>query len=144
MTQAKNGDKVKVHYTGKLEDKTIFDSSQDREPLEFQIGSGQVIKGFDQAVQGMAVDENKTVTIPPDEAYGILQEKMIFDVPKEKLPKDLKPEVGMQLSMQGNDGRSLPVTVVTIGETSIKLDANHPLAGKTLIFDLKMVAIQTA
>jgi peptidylprolyl isomerase len=141
MSQAKSGDTVKIHYTGTLEDGTTFDSSQGRDPLEFEIGSGQVIPGFDKAVEGMAVGESKEVTIPADEAYGPRHEQMVQDVPMSALPPDLEPEVGMALSAQGQDGSELRLTVTEVKEDSITVDGNHPLAGQPLTFAIELVNI---
>lgn len=141
MSQAKSGDTVKIHYTGTLEDGTQFDSSQGRDPLEFELGSGQVIPGFEKAVEGMAVGEEKSVTIDSDDAYGPRQDQMVQEVPKTALPPDLNPEEGMALQAQGQDGQPINLTVTGIGEETITVDANHPLAGKNLKFDIELVAI---
>jgi peptidylprolyl isomerase len=142
MSVATKGNTVKVHYTGKLKDGTIFDSSQDREPLEFILGDGKMIKGFDVAVQGMQVGDDKSVTIPADEAYGQKREDMMLDVPMEQVPADIKPEVGMDLSIQNQQGQPTPVKVVHVDEAKITLDANHPLAGQDLVFDIKLVEVK--
>ncbi len=141
MAEAKKGDRVKVHYTGKLEDGSVFDSSREREPLEFELGGGMMIKGFDTAVTGMQVGESKTAEIPAGEAYGEHNAEMVIEVPKAQLPPDLKPEVGQQLGMQQPNGQSVPVRVTQVKEESIEIDANHPLAGKDLIFELELVEI---
>ena len=142
MVQAKAGDKISVHYTGKLTDGTLFDSSTGREPLEFEIGSGMVIKGFDEGVAGMTVGEKKTVHIPAAEAYGDMNPEHMAVFNKSEIPSDIPYEVGMQLNMhQDGSGQVMPVTVVEVTDTTITLDANHPLAGKDLIFDLELVAI---
>ena len=141
MAEAKKGDRVKVHYTGKLEDGSVFDSSKEREPLEFELGGGMMIKGFDTAVTGMQVGESKTAEIPAGEAYGEHNAEMVIEVPKTQLPPDLKPEVGQQLGMQQPDGQSVPVRVTEVKEESIEIDANHPLAGKDLVFELELVEI---
>ncbi|MHA7130795.1 FKBP-type peptidyl-prolyl cis-trans isomerase [Algoriphagus namhaensis] len=139
--QAKKGDAVQVHYTGKLEDGTVFDSSVSREPLGFTLGDGNMIKGFDSAVDGMAVGDKKTVTIPSAEAYGERRDDMMIDVPIEQVPANIKPEVGIQLTLQGGNGQPMPVTVTHVDEEKITLDANHQLAGKDLIFDIELVKI---
>ena len=141
MQQAKSGDTVKVHYHGRLTDGTTFDSSTGREPLEFEVGSGQVIKGFDDGVTGMTVGDKKTVRIPVADAYGPKDESMVIEFPKENFPADLKPEAGMQLNMTNGSGQVIPVVIVAVGDTSVTLDANHPLAGQELIFDLELVDI---
>ena len=142
MAQAKAGDKINVHYTGKLTDGTLFDSSVEREPLEFEIGSGMVIKGFDEGVTGMSVGDKKTVHIPAADAYGDMNPEHMAVFNKAEIPSDIPYEVGMQLNMhQDGSGQVMPVTVVEVTDTTITLDANHPLAGKDLIFDLELVSI---
>ena len=141
MSQAASGDNVKIHYTGKLEDGTQFDSSEGRDPLEFELGSGQVIPGFDKAVEGMAVGESKSVTIEPDDAYGARNDQMVQEVPKSALPDDLKPAEGMQLQAQGPNGQVMQLVVTDVGDESITVDGNHPLAGKSLNFDINLVSI---
>ncbi len=142
MQQVKSGDKVKIHYHGTLSDGTIFDSSLQREPLAFEVGSGAVIPGFDAGVTGMAVGEKKTINIPFMEAYGPVQEEYIMEFPKERFPEDMVPEVGMQLNMSNGAGQNFSVTIVEVKEEVVILDANHPLAGKDLIFDLELVEIE--
>ena len=141
MQQVKSGDKVKVHYHGKLTSGVTFDSSAGREPLEFEVGSGMVIKGFDEGVTGMIVGEKKTINIPADEAYGPVNPDMLMDFPKERFPADLQLELGMQLMMSDPSGQQFPVKVNEIKEDVIVLDGNHPLAGEELIFDLELVEI---
>jgi peptidylprolyl isomerase len=141
MTTAKQGDTVHIHYSGALDDGTVFDSSAGRDPLSFTIGSGQVIPGFEEAVIGMAIDEKKNVTIPVDKAYGPRNEELIMTVPKEQVPPDLNPEVGQKLQMQGPNNTPVVVEVTEVAEEHIKLDANPPLAGKDLIFDIELVEI---
>ncbi len=141
MAQVKSGDKVKVHYHGKLTSGETFDSSAGREPLEFEVGSGMVIKGFDEGVTGMAVGDKKTINIPFNEAYGPRNPEMVIDMPKERFPEDMEVEVGMPLVMSDGQGQQFQVTIVEIKETSVVLDANHPLAGKDLVFDLELVEI---
>ncbi len=141
MTAAKTGDSVKIHYTGKLADGTVFDSSNGREPLGFTLGSGEVIPGFDDAVTGMKVGESKSVTIPMDRAYGPRNEQMIIEVPRGQVPPDLEPEVGQRLQMGGPNGELVVVRVVGVDEQAVILDANPPLAGEDLNFDLELVAI---
>ena len=137
----KSGNTIKIHYHGRLSDGTTFDSSAGRTPLEFTVGSGQVIKGFDDGVQGMAVGDKKTIEIPFINAYGPEDPSMIIEFPKERLPEDMKPEIGMQLNMNNAEGQQFPVVVTEITDESIILNANHPLAGKDLIFDLELVEI---
>ncbi len=142
MQQVKSGDTVKVHYHGRLTDGSTFDSSSGREPLEFKVGTGQVIKGFDDGVTGMALGEKKTVQIPVHDAYGPKDESMVIEFPKENFPADMKPEEGMQLNMTNGSGQVIPVLVVEVGEETVVLDANHPLAGQELIFDLELMHIE--
>ncbi len=139
--KATKGSKVKVHYTGRLTSGEQFDSSAGREPLEFEVGAGMMIKGFDDAVVGMAVGDKKTITIPPHEGYGDSNPDMIVDFPRDRFPSDLVPEVGMQLNMSNGAGQNFPVTITEIKEESVTLDANHFLAGKDLIFDIEMVEV---
>ncbi len=139
--QAKKGDAVQVHYTGKLEDGSVFDTSANREPLGFTLGDGNMIKGFDTAVDGMELGEKVTVTIPAAEAYGERRDDMIIDVPIEQVPADIKPEIGMQLTLQGGNGQPMPVIVTDLDDKKITLDANHQLAGKDLIFDIELVKV---
>jgi FKBP-type peptidyl-prolyl cis-trans isomerase 2 len=141
MAQVKSGDKIKVHYHGKLISGETFDSSAGREPLEFEVGSGAVIPGFDDGVTGMAVGEKKTVNIPFDEAYGPRNPEMIIEMPKDRFPKDMEIEVGLPLGMSDQEGQQFQVTIVEIKEEVVMLDANHPLAGQDLIFDLELVEI---
>ena len=141
MQQVKSGDTVKVHYHGRLTDGTTFDSSTGREPLDFEVGSGQGIKGFDDGVAGMSVGEKKTIQIPVDEAYGPKDENMVVEFPKANFPEDLQPEVGMSLNMTNGSGQVIPVTIIDVKEDTVLLDANHPLAGQDLIFDLELVSI---
>lgn len=141
MAQAKNGDTVKIHYSGKLDDGTQFDSSEGREPLEFAVGSGQVIPGFEQAVEGMAVGESKSVSIPAEEAYGPHREELVQDLPASALPEGLTPEVGMQLQGRSGDGQALQVVVTDVKDEAITVDGNHPLAGQALNFSIELVDI---
>ncbi len=141
MSNAKAGDTVKIHYTGTLDDGTQFDSSAGRDPLEFELGGGQVIPGFDNAVEGMAVGENKNVRIEPDQAYGERHEQLVQQVPRSALPDDLEPEVGMGLQSQSPDGQVMMLMVTEVGDDNITVDANHPLAGQALNFDIELVEI---
>ena len=141
MAQAKNGDTVQIHYTGRLDDGTVFDSSEDREPLEFTLGENQVIPGFESAVEGMEEGESKTTEIPSEEAYGDHRDDLVVDVPKDRLPDGMDPDVGERLQMQSPDGHTFNATVVGTDQSSLKMDANHPLAGKDLTFDIELVNI---
>lgn len=141
MAQVKSGDKVKVHYHGKLTSGETFDSSQGREPLEFEVGSGMVIKGFDDGVTGMSVGDKKTINIPYNEAYGPRNPDMLIEMPKDRFPPDMELEQGMPLMMSDGQGQQFQVVIAEIKENAVMLDANHPLAGKDLIFDLELVEI---
>lgn len=141
MAEAKQGDTVAIHYTGRLDDGTVFDSSRDRDPLEFTLGEGKVIPGFEKAVEGMTEGETKETTIPPEEAYGPRNEEMVLTVERDRLPAELDPEVGQHLQMQTQDGQIFEVTVADLDDESVKLDANHPLAGQDLTFDLEVVRV---
>ena len=144
MVQAKEGDTVKVHYTGKLDDGTVFDTSDERAPLEFTIGSGQIISGFEKAVVGMEPGEIKTTTIPPEEAYGPRRDDMTLTVEREQFPEEIVPEPGQQLQVQQPDGRAAIVTVSEVSGSTVTLDANHPLAGRPLTFDIRLVDVVSA
>ncbi|MEY5034128.1 MAG: hypothetical protein RL447_506 [Bacteroidota bacterium] len=141
MSIAKTGDTVRVHYHGRLTSGETFDSSAERDPLEFELGTGQVIAGFDNGVTGMTIGEKKTIEIPFLEAYGPRNESMIIEMPKERFPSDMQIEIGMPLMMSDGQGQNLQVAVTDIQELTVTLDANHPLAGKDLIFDLELVEI---
>lgn len=141
MGAAKEGDTVRIHYTGTLRDGTVFDSSDGREPLEFALGAGHVIAGMDAGVTGMAVGEKKVLDIPCADAYGPINPAMRQAIPREGIPDDIPVEVGLQLQMQTPEGHMLPVTIVEFDEATVTLDANHQLAGQDLIFDVELVAI---
>ena len=141
MQQVKSGDTVNVHYHGKLTDGSTFDSSEGREPLSFTVGSGQVIKGFDDALIDMKVGDKKTVHIPVDQAYGHRNDDMMMEYPKSDFPADMQPTLGLQLHMSDNLGNVFPVVIADIKADIVLLDANHPLAGQDLIFDLELVSI---
>ena len=141
MAQARQGDTVHIHYTGRLMDGTMFDSSRDRDPLEITLGQGMVIPGFEKAVEGMSVGDQKTARIPVDEAYGPRRDELVMEVPRDRLPDGLDPQPGQQLRMQTPDGQAVPVVVAEAGERAIRIDANHPLAGEDLEFDLLLVKI---
>jgi peptidylprolyl isomerase len=141
MSEAKSGDKVKVHYHGKLTTGETFDSSEGRAPLEFEVGSGMVIKGFDEGVAGMKVGEKKTINIPVEEAYGPKNPEMLVEMPKDRFPSEMEIQEGMPLMMSDGSGQNFQVVVTEIREDSVVLDANHPLAGQDLIFDIELVEI---
>ena len=141
MAEVKNGDLVKVHYTGKLLNGEQFDSSTGREPLEFTVGAGQMIPGFDAALPGMKIGDKKTINIPAKDGYGETDETAIIEFPKENVPEDMKPEIGQQLTLSDREGRPFPVTVKEIKDDVIVLDANHFLAGKELVFDIELMEI---
>lgn len=139
--QAKYGDTVKVHYTGKLDDGTVFDSSVSQEPLEFQIGSGSIIPGFEQAIVGMTPGDSKTEVIPAEQAYGPYVEEMVVIIDRQQMPPEIEPEVGQQLQIQRSPDQIIPVVVTDVSGSKVTLDANHPLAGEDLTFDIELVDI---
>ncbi len=141
MAQAKLGDTVKVHYTGKLDDGTVFDSSANGEPLEFTIGDGNIIPGFEKAVVGMSPGDSKTELIPVEQAYGEHREDMIVVIDRAQMPPEMEPEIGQQLQIQQQSGQAIPVVITDISDSEITLDANHPLAGEDLTFDIQLVEI---
>lgn len=141
MSKVKEGDTVKVHYTGTLKNGEVFDTSKDREPLEFTLGQGQLIPGFENAVIGLSVGESTSVDIPSKEAYGEEREDLVINVPKDQLPSDVEPQVGMQLQVNQQNGQPVPVRIKEVGDTELTLDANHPLAGKDLSFEIKVVEL---
>ena len=143
MATAQQGNTVRVHYTGTLDDGTVFDSSYQRdEPIEFAIGQGDMIPGFEKAVVGMEVGDKKTANLPAAEAYGEQDPEMLINIPQQDIPDEINPEVGQQLAVQDNTGQQVPVTVVEVNEEGIVLDGNHPLAGKDLTFEIEMVEIR--
>lgn len=137
----KANDKVKVHYKGTLSSGEVFDSSEGREPLEFTLGQGQIIPGFEQGIMGMQVEESKTINIPAAEAYGEMKEELKQQVPKDKLPPEIKPEVGLQIMSRTTNGQEIPLVITEVNADSIVVDANHPLAGKDLIFEITLISI---
>ncbi|CUH84267.1 FKBP-type peptidyl-prolyl cis-trans isomerase [Thalassovita mediterranea] len=141
MTQVKTGDTVGIHYTGTLTDGSVFDSSEGRDPLSFEVGSGQIIPGLDKALPGMSIGDKKTVEVPAAEAYGPIQPGARQALPRADFPADIPAEVGLQLQMQTPEGQVLPVTIVEVTDEEITLDANHPLAGKDLTFAIELVSI---
>ncbi|MDQ3277111.1 MAG: peptidylprolyl isomerase [Bacteroidota bacterium] len=143
MQQAQDGDKVKVHYHGRLRTGETFDSSEGRDPLEFTVGAGQMIRGFDEGVKGMQVGDKKTVEIGANDAYGQREDGNLIEFPMDQFPPGMNPQQGMQLMLSNDQGQQFPVVVVEVKESSVVLDANHPLAGQDLIFDIEMVDIQS-
>jgi peptidylprolyl isomerase len=141
MAQAQQGDTVRVHYTGTLSDGTVFDSSQGRDPLEFTLGQGKVIPGFEQAVIGMGLGESRTAQIPVNQAYGPRDERMVLEIDRQQVPEDVELEIGDQLQLRRRDGDMSVVTVTDMTESSVTLDGNHPLAGEDLTFDIELVEI---
>ena len=141
MQQVKKGDTIQVHYHGTLADGAIFDSSTGREPLEFEVGVGMVIEGFDNGVLGMSVGDKRTVEIPAEQAYGPKNDDMVMEFPIDRFSTDMVPVVGMELNMSNNEGEQFPVVIIEVADEFVLLDANHPLAGKDLIFDLELVSI---
>lgn len=139
--QAQPGKTVKVHYQGTLPDGTVFDSSRGREPLEFTLGAGQVIAGFDKAVAGLAPGESRTATVPAAEAYGPRLGEMVLELPREQVPSELTVEVGQQLELRQEDGQTVPVTIADLSDETVTLDANHPLAGQDLTFEVELVEV---
>ena len=141
MAQAKPGDTVKVHYTGRLDDDTIFDTSANREPLQFTIGEGQIIPDFEQAIIGMNPGDSKTIQIQSDNAYGPHREEMVMVVDRKEFPEGLEPKVDQRLQVRQSDGQEYAVTVTAVSESQVTLDGNHPLAGKDLTFDIQLAEI---
>jgi len=142
LSRVKKGDTVKVHYTGTLNNGEIFDTSKEREPLEFTLGQGQLIPGFEKAVIGLSVGDSTQVEIPSTEAYGEERGDLIINVPKDQLPDEVTPEIGMQLQVNQPDGQPIPVRITEISESELTLNANHPLAGEDLKFEIELVAIK--
>ena len=141
MKSAQNGDKVKVHFTGKLENGNIFDTSQDKQPLEFTIGAGQMMPGFENSITGMETGSKKTFSVVPEEAYGPRREELVTTVEKSHFPPDITPAVGQQLQVTLPEGEVLAFSVTDISGDMVTIDANHPLAGETLVFDVELVEI---
>ena len=142
MAKPQQGQKVSVEYTGRLEDGTVFDSNVDGAPLEFQLGQQQVIPGFENAVAGLEVGESVETTIAPENAYGFHRDDLMLEFGKEQFPPEMSPEVGMQVQLSGPQGQVIPATITAINQQSVTLDANHQLAGQTLIFDIKLLEVQ--
>jgi peptidylprolyl isomerase len=141
MVEAKNGDTVTVHYTGRLKDGTVFDSSANRDPLEFTLGEGLLIPGFEQAVLGMSPGESKTAEVSADQAYGPHREEMVVEIDRQEFPPHFQPEVGQQLQIPQSEGQVARLIVTAVSEQKVTLDANHPLAGRDLTFDIQLVEI---
>ena len=141
MSQAQQGDMVKVHYTGKLDDGTIFDSSEGDDPLEFTLGGGQIIPGFEQAVMGMSTGDIKTVSIAPDKAYGVHREDLMLLIEPDMFPSEITPEIGQHLQLRQQEGMIIDAFVADISDAGVTLDANHPLAGQHLTFEIQLVEI---
>lgn len=141
MSLAKKGDTVKVHYTGKLDDGTVFDSSRSREPFSVKLGDGRVIPGFENGIVGMEQGQTKTVTIPPEEGYGPRRDNLVLEVNESEFPKDITPEVGQKLQLKQANGQNVPVTITAINNNIVTLDANHPLAGQTLTFEIELLEV---
>jgi len=141
MPQVKNGDKVKVHYTGRLKNGEVFDSSREREPLEFTLGARQLIPGFERGVLGMAVGDIRTIEIAPDDAYGPRHEHLMTVVQKKHFPSNITPQIGLELQTEDDRGQTVDVRVTKIKGEDVTLDANHPLAGETLVFEIELVEI---
>ena len=141
MKSAEPGNTVKVHYTGKLDDETVFDTSKERDPIEFTVGKGDLIRGFEDAIVGMAEGDSKTVKIPFTDAYGDHRNELIITVDKNQFPENIDPIEGLQLHLKSPDGRVVNAVVTTVEESTVTLDANHPLAGKDLVFEIELVEI---
>jgi len=141
VAQANEGDEVQVHYTGKLEDGTIFDSSEDGEPLSFTIGENRVIPGFEEAVTGMEPGDCKTAEVDPEQAYGEHRDDMVMEMERDQIPDEVDPEVGQQLQLRLENGQTVPVLITALGEDTVTIDANHPLAGRKLIFDIELLDV---
>ncbi|MEM5471225.1 peptidylprolyl isomerase [Hoeflea sp. AS60] len=144
MSEAKSGDTVRINYTGSLTDGTKFDSSEGREPLQFQLGSGQIISGLDREVEGMKVGDKQTVTVPAEEAYGAHDAAKVQKIPRDALPPELEPQQGMQLQAQTQQGGQVALLVTAVDEQELTVDANHPLAGQDLVFEIEVVEIVKA
>ena len=141
MTPAKAGDTVRIHYTGRLEDQSLFDSSADRDPLEFKIGESDVIRGLQEGVVGMAPGQKKSIVLSPEEAFGQIHAELIVDVETNRLPKNITPTIGAELQLKRQDGQSINVRISNATDETVTLDANHPLAGRTLFFEIELVEI---
>ena len=141
MAQAKAGDRVKINFTGKLEDGSVFANTADSEPLEFKLGEGKIIPSIEDAVEGMNVGESKTVKVPPEQAYGQRHDELVEVVGRDKFPKDVEPQVGQQFEVPQQEGQPMVIRVVDVSEQTVTLDGNHPLAGRDLSFELELLEI---
>ena len=141
MAQAKEGDEVQVHYTGRLEDGTVFDTSEDGDPLSFTVGENRVIPGFEEAVTGMEPGDSKTTEVEPEQAYGEHREDMVMEMERDQIPDDVDPEVGQQLQLRLENGQTVPVLITALGEETVTIDANHPLAGRKLKFEIELIDV---
>jgi peptidylprolyl isomerase len=141
MVQAQIGDTVKINFTGKLEDGSVFGSTTDREPLEFKLGEGQILPGVEKGIEGMNVGESKTIKVPPEQAYGQHRKELVEEVGRNQFPKDVEPQVGQSFKVPQPNGQAAVVRVVNVSESTVTLDANHPLAGKDLTFELELLDI---
>jgi len=141
MTALKTGDTAKVHYTGTLEDGRVFDTSKDRDPLEFTVGEGQIIPGFENGLVGMEIGETRNIEVVPDEAYGQRREELVLEIPVGEFPEHITPEIGLQLQIKQQDGTPFGVVITDVSEEAVILDANHPLAGQTLLFEVELMEI---
>ncbi|MDN3620356.1 peptidylprolyl isomerase [Polaribacter undariae] len=142
MSQVKANNTVKVHYTGKLSDGQVFDTSEGKEPIEFVLGQGQLIPGFEQGLIDMKVNEKKTITIAKEEAYGEVNDQLIQEIDRANLPQDMEPKVGMGLVSKSPEGQEMNLMIVEVKDKSVVIDGNHPLAGRDLVFDLEVVEIK--
>lgn len=142
MKEAQVGDMVSVHYTGKLTSGEVFDSSKDRDPLEFTLGNQEMLAGFEEGVIGMKPGESKSVTLQPEQAFGDRRDDLLLKLPKKEFPQDITPSVGLQLKLSNNSGANMTVVITEVGEESVTLDGNHPLAGQALVFDIELLEIK--
>lgn len=143
MAHAQEGSTVKVNYTGKLEDGTVFDTSENREPLTFTIGEGKVIPGFEQAVTGMEPGESKTEKLAPEQAYGPRRDDMVMEMERDQIPDNVEAQEGQELQLRLQNGQTVPVVITKLSDESVTIDANHPLAGKTLVFDIELLDVES-
>jgi len=142
MKEAEVGDLVSVHYTGKLTNGEVFDSSKERDPLEFTLGKKEMLVGFEENVVGMKPGETKSVKLNPEQAFGDRREDLILEIPKDKFPQHITPSVGLQLNLSNSSGANMLVVITEVGDDSVTLDGNHPLAGQTLVFDIELIEIK--